>query len=119
MKRELLVLCMLCACGGSQAQTTTTAPSATTTVTVTAPEDAGAMTVVDAAATTSSPEPLPPAKPTTIRLADASGDAVDQELDAGDAAFEKNALGDAKQHYEAAKKLGPKRAGPIVGLLRV
>ncbi|HEY2368202.1 MAG TPA: tetratricopeptide repeat protein, partial [Polyangiaceae bacterium] len=32
---------------------------------------------------------------------------------------EKNALGDAKQHYEAAKKLGPKRAGPIVGLLRV
>src|SRR5438445_13326463 len=118
MKLELLAVCMLWACGGPQTQTAT-APSATTSVTVSPPEeDAGALAVADAAVTPT-PEPLPPAKPTTIRLATAAGDAVDQELDKGDAAFEKNALDEAKQHYDAAKKLGAKRAGPVVGLLRL
>ena len=86
MKRELLAVCILCGCGPTQTQTTTTSPTATTTVTITAPpEDAGTVAVVDAAPP--SPEPLPPAKPTTIRLATAAGDAIDQELDKGDAAM--------------------------------
>jgi Flp pilus assembly protein TadD len=42
-----------------------------------------------------------------------------QELDKGDAAFEPNDLDEAKKHYEAAAKSGPKRAGPLVGLARV
>ena len=97
---------MLSACGGSQTQTTTTtSPTATATVTVTPPpDDAGTTVTVVDAGVPPSPEPLPPAKPTTIRLATSAGDAVDQELDKGDAAFEKNALDEAKQHYEAAKK---------------
>jgi Flp pilus assembly protein TadD len=120
--RKSIVLCtLLVACGGSQTQTTTTAPTATTTVTVSAPEDAGPVATAqpDAQAAPSAPETLPPAKPTTIRLGSSANDAVDQELDKGDAAFEKNALDEAKTHYDAAKKLGPKRAGPVVGLARV
>ncbi len=115
----MLVVCTCFACGGPQTTAEKPPPTGTTTVTVTAPpEDAGAVAVVDAAVQ-APPDVLPPAKPTTIRLASPTGDAVDQELDKGDAAFEKNALDEARTHYDAAKKLGSKRAGPVVGIARV
>jgi len=119
--RKIFVFCMLCACGGAQVETEPK-PASTegTTVAVTAPtEDAAAPVAQADASVETAPDVLPPAKPTTIRLASATGDAVDRELDQGDAAFEKNDLDDAKRHYEAAKKLGPKRAGPAVGIARV
>jgi len=119
------VICMFpfalaAACGGARAAGETTAqPAETTTVTVAPPPDAGAPLAAEADAQAPAPEALPPARPTTIRLASTTGDAVDQELDRGDAAFEKNDLDQARARYEAAKKLGPRRAGPIVGLARV
>ncbi len=120
--RRIFVACvgLACACGGAQVETDVK-PAGTdhTTVTIAAPDDAGAALAQVDAAIAQAPEVLPPAKPTTIRLASATGDAVDQELDRGDAAFEKNALDEAKTHYEAAKKIGPRRAGPVVGIARV
>ena len=109
------------ACGGAQAEPVKQPPTGpTTTVTVEPPnDDAGALASQADAEVQPPPESLPPAKPTTIRLASAVGDAVDQELDRGDAAFEKNAFDDARVHYEAARKAGPKRAGPLVGIARV
>ena len=118
MRKTFVFYMCLVACGGAQQETAHAQPVASTTVTVSEP-DAGAPIAQHDAQTPEPPETLPPAKPTTIRLASSAGDAVDQELDKGDAAFEKNALDEAKTHYEAAKKLGPKRAGPVVGLLRV
>ena len=106
------------ACGGAQTEKPAQ-PAPVTTVTVSPPPDAGAVVSAPDAAAPVAEEPLPPAKPTTIRLASPVGDAVDQELDRGDAAFEKGDLPGARAHYEAAKKLGPKRAGPVVGLARV
>jgi tetratricopeptide (TPR) repeat protein len=115
----LSALALAAACGGTQPAATQPQPQPTGTTTVTvAPPDAGLVSPPDAGAQAST-EPLPPPKPTTIRLASRAGDAVDQELDRGDAAFEKDALDEARAHYEAAKKLGPKRAGPLVGLARV
>jgi tetratricopeptide (TPR) repeat protein len=91
------------------------------------PGDAGAVSPAKDAALSSLPDagavsseaPLPPPKPSTIALRGKANDAVDVELTAGDAAFEGNDLAGAKKHYEAAKKLDPKRAGPTVGLARV
>lgn len=90
-------------------------------------DDAGAPAVVKDATLSSAPDagassseaPLPPPKPATIALRGKANDAVDAELTAGDAAFEANDLAGAKKHYDAAKKLDPKRPGPAVGLARV
>ncbi len=115
--RNGLMCVVILACGG--AQETFPPPASSTTVTVSPPsEDAGVVAQVDAAVTLP-PETLPPAKPTTIRLASRAGDAADQELDKGDDAFERNAFDEARTHYEAARKLAPKRAGPMVGIARV
>jgi Flp pilus assembly protein TadD len=111
---------MCFACGGAQAETETKPPERTMVTIAQAPDDAGALGASSQdAATTQAPDVLPPAKPTTIRLSSSAGDAVDRELDQGDAAFERNALDEAKSHYDAARKLGAKRAGPIVGIARV
>jgi len=120
MRAELGVVLMLAACGGAQTELTKPPSAGSTTVTIAPPnvDDAGAVAQLDAEAVTA-PETLPPAKPTTIRLASSVGDAADQELDRGDAAFEKNALGDAKTHYEAARRIAARRAGPLVGIARV
>ena len=115
----MVVASLALACGGAQTENAKPPPAPPTTVTVSPPPDAGTpIAEVDAAAP-KSPEPLPPPNPTTIRLASSVGDAVDQELDRGDAAFEKGDSAAALSHYEAAKKLGPKRAGPLVGIARV
>ncbi len=117
----MFVFCMcVVACGAAQTDVAKPEPSASSTVMVTPPplDDAGAVAQMDAAVVVP-PETLPPPKPTTIRLSSTTGDAVDQELDKGDAAFERNALDEARVHYDAARKLGPKRAGPSVGIARV
>ena len=77
----------------------------------------------DAGAIATAPPPsaptYPPPKSTTISVASAAGDACDQELTAGDDAFEANDLDGAEKHYLAAKTAAPKRSGPMVGLARV
>jgi Flp pilus assembly protein TadD len=66
----------------------------------------------------------PPARPATIALVSGAADpspeqrAVDAELKKGDEASEKGDLPAATKAYQAAQKLAPKKAAPLVGLAR-
>jgi tetratricopeptide (TPR) repeat protein len=63
--------------------------------------------------------PLPPPKPTTLRLSVGDDSPGDKDIAAGDDAFEKGAMADATKRYEAARAAAPKRAAPLVGLARI
>lgn len=66
------------------------------------------------------PEPsLPPPKPTTISLAKTGDSTLDAMLADADKAFEEGDLHKALAGYEAARKMAPKRAAPMVGVSRV
>ncbi len=99
-------------------------PGGDTVVAVTPASDAGAPVAATSDAGAPAPSadahgPLPPPKPTVVPLAGAGHDPVDAELDQGDAAMRAGDLAAAAKHYEAARKLGPRRPGPAVGLARV
>ncbi len=130
--RTALVALVLAACGGGEPAAATPKPPAPdnrvcpdgTSVSgaTPCPESRGpepvASTPPPAPPPTSEPTGLPPPKPTTIPLR--TGDAkLDALLDQGDAAFEQGDLAKASSAYEAAKRLAPKRAAPIVGVARV
>jgi Flp pilus assembly protein TadD len=55
----------------------------------------------------------------TLPLATHTGDPVDEELCAGDDAFEQGNLDVALRNYSDARKKAPKRAAPLVGVARV
>jgi Flp pilus assembly protein TadD len=61
----------------------------------------------------------PTAKPTTIPLTTGNDTPFDHALSSGDTAFEQSNLDLAAKEYEAARALGPGKAGPVVGLARV
>lgn len=62
---------------------------------------------------------LPPPKSTTIPLSKTGDAALDATLAEGDQAFDAGDLKKALRSYEAAKKVAPRRAAPIVGVARV
>ncbi len=109
------------ACGGSELASQPVSPA------LVAPPANGPLPLLDQdGGTVAAPKPpaaakssYPPPRPVTISLASAADDAVDQELKAGDGAFEADDLPNAEKHYRAAQKAAPKRAAPLVGLARV
>jgi Flp pilus assembly protein TadD len=106
------------ACGGAEPPPPAPVTAPATTASILTPMPA----VIDAgvAAAPTIPTPTYPApKPTTISLVSPANDACDQELKAGDDAFEANDLDGAQNHYLAAKKAGSKRSAPLVGIARV
>lgn len=108
-------------CGGSEpapqpVSPTLVAPPANGPLPLLDQDDGGAAAPQPSAAAKPS---YPPPRPVTISLASPAGDAVDQELRAGDDAFEADDLPSAEKHYRAAQKAAPKRAAPLVGLARV
>ncbi len=121
----------LSACGGGESEAPkANAPSASLVTTNVAPPIASndpapftqaAASTTDAGAPPGPSQPaLPPPKPVTIPLASGvAGAPGDDELSAGDGAFEAGDLDGASRHYERALKAAPKAPGPKVGLARV